>query len=489
MKDKKKDDPSSTSQAYDIMAPRWQKINALLGGTEAMRAAGQAYLPQHGNEKDVVYAERLASTTLLNMTELTLESWVGRPFSEPIILGEDVPAPIVELMEDVDLQGHNLQVFARSWFRDGLAKCFSHVMVEFPRPIAKPEGQPRTLADDRKENLRPYWVHIPPENIIFAHTEMVNGVETLTQVRIQEVVVTIDGFAEVITPRIRVITPGEVKIYEYKKAKGGKVQWVLVESYTYDLPFIPLVTFYAAREAPFLGKPPLTDLADLNISHWQSSSDQRAVLTVARFPILACSGGKDDEKIVLGPNKWLFNPDPQGKFYYVEHTGAAIGAGREDMKALEEQMSQYGAEFLKKRPGDATATARALDSAEATSPLQDVTVRFEDALNTALAYTAQWLKLGQEGGKVTVNKEFGPEEINTADLDTLNKARDRRDISRSAYIDELQRRGVIDEEYDPEEDVEELNEETAKMVQTMTDLDPGAPQPGAGGEGGGAGGV
>ena len=112
-------------------------------------------------------------------------------------------------------------------------------------------------------------------------------------------------------------------------------------------------------------------------------------------------------------------------------------------------------------------------------------MRFEDALNTALSYTAQWLKLGDAGGTVTVNKEFGPEEINSSDLDTLNKARDRRDISRTAYIQELQRRGVIDEEYDAEGDVEELNEETAKMVQTMSEIDPGGPQPG--GEGGAAG--
>jgi len=475
MPKQKTDDPSVTSEAYNTMLPRWQKMNALLGGTEAMRAAGQALLPQHQFEKDDIYAARLASATLLNMTELTLESWVGRPFSDPIQLNDDVPKEIEELLEDVDLQGNELNVFARGWFRDGLAKSFSHVLVEFPRVQPRLDGQPRTLEDDRKDKLRPYWINIPPENIIFARTETINGVETLVHVRIQEEHTVMDGFAEVKRKWIRVIEPGQVTVYEYMRSQRGKVEWVKIDEYQYGLDFIPLVTFYAARECPFLGKPPLSDLADLNISHWQSSSDQRNCLTVARFPILAGSGVQDEKDIVVGPNKWLFSSNADSEFYYVEHTGAALEAGQKDMEALETQMAQYGAEFLRKRSGTETATARALDSAEATSPLQDVTVRFEDAVNKALEFTAAWMQV-EAGGTVKINREFGPETIDPADLSTLDKARDRRDISRTAYIDELKRRGILHDEYDPEDDVDELKQEEAQMIKTMQDMDPGAQQ-------------
>lgn len=482
-KDKKKDDPSSTSEAYDIMAPRWNKINSLLGGSETMRASD--YIYQHQFEKDSVFNSRKAAATLFNMTDLTLETWVGRPFAEDIKLNEDVPASIVEMLQDCDLQGNNLQVFARSWFRDGLAKAFSHVLVEYPRIYAKPDNRPRTLADDKAENLRPYFCHIPPESIIFAQAEIIGGVEQLTHIRIQEQMTVREGFIEVTTPQIRIIEPGLVQIWQYIKAKGGKIRWVKTEEYGFDLPFIPLVTFYAAKAAPFLGKPPLLDLADLNITHFQSASDQRHSLTMARFPILAGSGVSKDDEIVLGPNKYLATKDPDGKFYYVEHTGAALEAGQTDLTELEKQMAQYGAEFLQKKPGGQTATARALDSAEATSPLQDVTVRFEDALNQALDFMAQWMGEAT-GGTVVVNKEFGPDDLNASDLTTLDKARDRKDISREAYIDELKSRKIINKDYDPEADNELLKEETAQMVKAMSELDEGAPQPGAG-AGGGAG--
>lgn len=179
-----------------------------------------------------------------------------------------------------------------------------------------------------------------------------------------------------------------------------------------------------------LSKSPLLDLAYLNIEHWQSKSDQRAILTVTRFPILALSGGTDDEgELTVGPNNWLFTPDSQGKFYYVEHTGAATEAGRNDLIDLENHMSHYGAQFLRKRPGNETATAKAIDSAEATCPLQDVTRQFIEAVNLALFYTAKWLRL-EDGGQIDINMEFGVDAGSEGDIKLLTEMRKNRDISR-----------------------------------------------------------
>src|SRR5688572_32980760 len=108
---KKDDNPNTMSRAYECMRPRWDKINAVLGGTAAMRAAGSLFLPQHPSETDTAYRERLATSVLLNITQMTLDSWVGRPFSDPLTITEDVPQEIQELLEDVDLQGNAVGVF------------------------------------------------------------------------------------------------------------------------------------------------------------------------------------------------------------------------------------------------------------------------------------------------------------------------------------------------------------------------------------------
>lgn len=452
--------PATVSSAYATMLPRWEKMEALLGGTEAMRAAGETYLPKHPEENASRYNERLSTASLLNITELTLDSLVGRPFSDDIQLNDDIPEKVKNILDDVDLQGNKLTVFARQLFKEGVAKGFAHILIEFPRKEQPEDGQARTLADDRQENLRPYWVFIKPENLIFAHTKVINGVETVVHARILEETTFMDGFAEVTQTRIRVLEPGFQEIFEKKiDPKTKKEVWVSTDSFSVDLDFIPLVTFYAEKDDAFLAKPPLMDLADLNITHWQSGSDQRAILTAARFPILAMSGGTDDEgDIIVGPYNFLHTTDPQGKFYYVEHNGRAIESGRKDLLDLEEQMAHYGAEFLTKRPGRETATARALDSAEATSPLQDMTIRFVDALNQALFVTAQWLK-EDEGGTVKMTTDFGPENPDQSDMNILKFTRRLGDISRKAYLEEQKRRGILSEEYDIEEDLNQIQKE------------------------------
>lgn len=460
---KKTDSPATTSLAYDAMEPEWTKVQTVLDGTEAMRAAGTKYLPQHKYEKDEAYRERLARAVLFNMTKMTLNSWVGRPFGDPINF-KDVPEQIQVLFQDVDLLGTNIHVFARDWFSDGIAKAFSHVFVDFPRVTT--QEQPRTLLTDRQERLRPYWIHYRPEQVIFAASTVINGQEVLTEIRVLEERVEQVGFAEQVVQQIRRIMPGVVEIYQQRKVKG-KVIWDKVSEYTYDLTFIPLVTFYSSRDGFMMGKSPLADLVDLNIAHWQSDSDQKACLTVARFPILALSGGSDDDSVLkIGPNRWLYSPDPQSKFYYVEHSGNAIAAGRNDLQDLQARMVEYGAEFLRKRPKGETATARALDSAEATSPLQDITIRFGFSLTQALLYTAKWMQL-EDGGTATLTTDFGPEETSQAELMALQTARKDRDISRHTFLLELKRRGLLADDFDEKADATLLEQETLDMFGTV----------------------
>jgi hypothetical protein len=471
------DSPATPGLAYNKMLPAWTKIQTVLDGTEAMRAAGPKYLPQHDAETDAAYRERLSRATLLNLTKLTLNSWVGRPFSDPIQVQEP-PAEIEVLLDNVDMLGTDLHVFCRNWFYDGLAKAMSHVYVDFPRTDTV--AGVRTLADDRREGVRPYWVHLCPEQLFFADADVVGGREILREIRIMEEITEREGFSEVNRPQIRRVYTDEdgthVELYQQEDPDKHDSEWRVIEGYDIDLPFIPLVTFYSDRDDFMVGKPPTEDLADLNIAHWQSTSDQRAILTTTRFPMLALSGGNDEgQSLTVGPNRWLHSPDPSSKFYYVEHSGKAIEAGRQDLQDLEEQMSKYGADFLRKRPGSQTATARALDSAEATSPLQDATLRFQEAVAQALSYTAAWLGL-ESGGSVALATEFGPEEISQAELGTLRDTRKMKDISRVAYLKELQRRGLLNEDYDPEQDAEQLEVEAMQLFGTAMGEGDGLPE-------------
>jgi len=439
--------------AYGMMTPRWLKMDTLLGGTEAMREAAEEMAPRHEHESENNYAERILGNVLFNMVDLTLRTWVGRPFANQVQYTDDFAPHLVPLMDDVDLNGNNLDVFARRWFKDGVAKAFSHVLVEFP---IVPLDEPRTLADDEAMNIRPYFVHVAPEQLIFAVASRINGRETLTHVRIHEEVIEMQGWEEVVIEQIRVLELDFVNLGSDEEPnfvqkvrvdlhqQDEKQNWVVVSSWWMDIDFIPIVTFYADRQGFMVGRSPLDDLADLNVRHWQSMSDQISILTVARFPMLACSGGDDEEgRLVIGPKEWLYTPDPSAKFYYVEHKGAAIEAGNTDLEGLEKRMQSYGAEFTKDRPDREAASARALDSLEATSPLQDVVYRFNDAMNYALWMMSEWMRQ-KHSGKAHVPTEFtSPDAM---ELQTLYNSWIEGALTTEEYLKELQRRGVLSDE-------------------------------------------
>jgi len=483
-------DPSVTSKAHDFMAPKWERINTLLGGTDAMREAGRTYLPQHARESNQNYADRLHSTTLFNMLELTLDSLAGRAFSAPVQEKNDVPEQVSELLRDVDLQGNNVTTFARRWFYEGMAKGFAHVLVDMP---AKESDEQRTLADDMREGRRPYMVLVSPENVLAMHAEVINGREHLTHVRIYEEVTVLNGFVEEVEPRIRVLEPGTWTLYAYQKSgnkKNGKRYWRQIDAGTTGVDFIPMVTFYANRQGVQLAKPPLDDLVHLNIRHWQSTSDQINILTVARFPMLAVSGATDTdgEVMSIGPRQLLGVKEPNGQFYYVEHSGKAIGAGRQDLLDLEEEMASYGAEFLKRQPGNATATGRALDSAEATSALQDHATRFTSALNEAVRVMGAWVGL-DDTGTLEISTELGVGQIEDSEVKVLIEARKNGDLSREAFLEELKRKNVLAKDFDPRADIARTmmdlmaggGRELARMVQEDSQsrtANGGAPQEG-----------
>lgn len=485
--------PAHPSHSYLAMAPRWHKMESVLGGTERMKQEGTTYLPMHMGEEKDRYAERLAGALLWNQTELTLEGWVGRPFAEPLKLNDDVPEQIKALEEDIDSQGMNMDAFAREWFNKGLSKAFCHVLIDAPA-YDSPDGQPLTLAKEKELGIRPYWVLIDPTELIAARRVRENGRDVITHVRIEETTTEQDPndrFNEVIVERIRVmdrVWDGDeeqgryvVVITMYIKKKEGKKD-IWVEDMEHEsngrviyFSEIPLITFYADREGFMMGKSPLQDLVDLNVSHWQKLSDHEAIVRVASFPMLAASGIPEEglenntnkrDPMVVGPFTFLSCEEASGRYYYVEHTGKAIKAGVDSLLQLEDKMRGYGAEFLKKRPGRETATARAMDSAESTSPLQNMAWRFKEAFQRALAMTAKMMGMVPDkpedeffAGTVEIITDFGPEDISGIDLNALLTARANRDISRNRLNQELERRGILPEDFDHELNKKELEDE------------------------------
>ena len=441
------DDPSKTLPAVDEMRQDWAIVDALMGGTRAMRKAGKKFLPQWPKEESDVYSARLSTSTLLPALSETVQNMTGRVFADPITLTEDVPDQIREMAEDFDLQGNNLQVWAQSLFSGGLSHGLFHVLVDHPRA----EGI-KTKADEKSAGVRPYAVVIKPGQVLGWRSANKGGEQVLTQFRYMECVEVDDGaFGTKSVDQIRVLVPGGWSTYiEVDDGKGQK-SWQKNDEGLTSLTVIPLTTFYTKRTGFLTATPPLLELANMNVKHWQSQSDQDNILHIARVPMLAMIGLDEGEDITVGAGSATRLPK-DCDMKWVEHTGKAIDAGRTSLLDLVEDMRLAGAKLLQKEKQTVkTASQSEEEAAQEMSPLQTMAGQLEDALDQVLQYFALWMKL-DDGGHVKVKGNFDVDfspETTMPFLLSLNKA---RILSDESLFHEVQRRGLLSDEIDWDEE-------------------------------------
>lgn len=454
---------ATPSSLYEECSKKWHLPRTLMGGTAAMREAGTTYLPQEPAETEHAYRNRRDRSTLFNGFRKTVKDMTGKVFAKPVQIGDDVPERIRAYAENIDLAGRHLSNFAHDVFFDGIQTGVSYILVEM-----SPAQENATRRDDIEMGRRPYLVHVKAEALIGWKSANINGKLVLTQIRIAECTTEDDPedeFAEVEVNQIRVfdrMPAGGVlyRVYRWASDAGKDGEWVLKEAGQTSLPEIGLVPFYANRTDFMQGSPPLEDLAYVNLAHWQSSSDQRNILHVARVPMLFAKGIDDDAELRIGANSFTRASGEHADMKYVEHSGSAIGSGRDDLKDLEFQMQTLGLELLIPRPGGQTATGEAIDQSKMSAPLAMMADNLKDALERCFQFMAQYEGLGEDaGGSLEVNKDFGVSMRDAADLQTLLAAVNAGQISRETFWKELVRRNVLMDDFDAEEEAAKIEEE------------------------------
>lgn len=428
------------------MAPDWELARALLGGTRSMRAAGRQHLPQWPNEEPVAYACRLATAVLFPAYQRTVTTLTGKPFSKAITLGDDVPPQIVEWAQDIDLQGRNLDTFTADVMESALGYGICGMLVEYP---TKPEGV-KTVADEIVAGLRPYLIHIHPWQVLGWRAARRNGAWMLLQLRLMECVEEPDGYyGSKEVQQVRELSPGEWITYR----QDDKKEWQIHEAGKTTLSYIPYVPVYGQRTGFMTGKPPLIEVAHLNVAHWQSASDQQTILHVARVPILTVIGIDDDKwSMTVGASAAVKLP-LGGDMKFVEHSGAAISAGRDDLKDLEERMRQAGAELLvTKQRVEVTATQVAAENEMGKCALQRIAKGLEDAIDQALQIMAEWVGL-PEGGHITLFDDFGSDNLSDASAQIVLAMQQGGIITKETAIREQQRRGNLSADIVPEDEL------------------------------------
>ena len=448
---------------YKAMVKVWLLVDTLWGGTDAMRAARTTYLPQEPKETNPAYENRIAKSVLTPLYQDTIRKLMGKIMRMPVVLEDDVKPEILRFMDDVDSEGTDINEWVKRLGESALNHGVTYVLVDIANPdkIESETGQRPTRDDVVRGKLRPYAVHIKAPQVLGWKYSIIDGRTTLTQFRVlweTEEDSTEDEFSTEEVKRIHVWEIGRLRIYRLRLDDNNNEEWFIEEDLPTDLDIIPVIPIYGYQISFMQGVPPLIDVAHLNIAHWQSDSDQRHILHVARVPLLFGSGLGDtdrgDFEVQVGPN--TMTRGPQGSdMKYVEHTGAGIESGEADLNNIEAKIAKLGLNMvIRRQTGDVTATSRALDQAETDSPLGMFARHLEDKMEDMLDLFAMLMNLGEDaGGSVTVFKDFTISARDADDVKAFGEMRTRGDLSQRTYWEELKRRGMLSDDFDPEVEI------------------------------------
>lgn len=443
---------SYTQPVSDMRDKSWLMIQSLLGGTYAMRQAGEIFLPKAYAETINQYGLRLKTSFLHDVFSESVASLSGKPFTEPLKINDDVPDLIKEICNSADMINRNLHSFARSAFFNALAYGVTFIWVDMPgSEVADTNAD---IALSIKDGSRPYLFEIPPSCLIDYSSVVYGNCEILTSITFFEEYYDGDDI-KTKKRRIRKITKDSFAVFE--KSPASKGEYVLAGAPRPNrLGYLPVIPVLCGMNGRITDLSPLNTLAMLNVEHWQRKSTFDSNLNFAEIPILVRENNSTTEPLTIS-TKSTVDLSSEEKIYFVEHAGTSMQYSVKRLERLEEMMRQAGGDMLRADSSGRTRTDSQMDAIQSISKILSCTLQMEDAINIVLQVVADWMLL-PEGGTVELYKGFVPETTDAEVLKALQTMRDRRDIGHKTYINVMKTMGVIpsDLEYsDIKSDIED----------------------------------
>jgi hypothetical protein len=338
--------------SYTKLAPVWKKCRDAAEGERAIHAGGEAYLPKLKEETLDDYKARLDRTPFFGAYWRTISGLKGMLFRKAPLY--ELPAGTEDIINDIDMAGTPLDIFAQELAEELLIVGRIGVLVDHPSESMESV----TISQAAQAGLRPTLQQYPAETITNWKSYRINNVVKLTLVVLKEksplaseteysheaedhyrelTLINIDGNPIYRQRVFAVRDDKDVLLSETIPLMDGK-----------PLNEIPFVFFGVDTASPQPNSPPLEDLLNMNLHHYQVSADYEHGCHFSGLPTFCISGyspPNPSDKVAVGGASALVFTDSAAHAYYAEVSGtfqALLG----NLDGKKQEMAILGARLL-----------------------------------------------------------------------------------------------------------------------------------------------
>lgn len=426
------------------------------GGTQmvvnnTVLSRAMRYLPQPNAEDTSPqnrerYRAYVTRAVWYGVTGRTLEAMAGQIFlRDPVV---ELPSELKILEDNADGSGLTLNQTAYSCVRHAIGYGRTGILVDFP--VQDVAVTAKALADG---DVQPTLTVYNPWDIINWRIEQKGAKKKLTMLVLREVIDEEgdDGFQLTTTERHRVLRidpdTGEhvAEIWE-KGSTEADEEYYPTDANGQPLTEIPF-HFVGSENNDFSpNRPPLYDLASVNIAHYRNSADYEEACFIAGQPTPVLSGLTEDwvkgilnGVVTLGSRGAISLP--------VGATAALLQADPnsmpiEAMRLKEEQMVALGAKLVQNQKSQRSATEKIIETTSESSMLANVSANVSRAMMWALLTAAKFVSKKVQTVKYELNKDFDLTSMTADDQNAVIKEWQSAAISFTEMRSVMRKAGV-----------------------------------------------
>jgi Domain of unknown function (DUF4055) len=455
---------NSTHPDYDTNAFDWLRARDVLAGEDAVKSAGEKYLPRLDSQSDEEFLAYRKRASFFNATARSAEGFIGLIFRRPPFVKvpesqSGVGRALAAFLNDADMLGTTLPGYAKNVVTEVVGIGRAGSLVDWEGDVEK----------------RAYVSLYSAEQILNWRIERVNGRNVPTLIVLSETFSEVgkDEFELSFQQQIRVLklVPGEntkdasgkrpfkyeVEIWRPKenKRKTDKVEWELFETRVplrlgKPLPLIPFVFHGPRHSRPDVDRPPLRDIIAVNLDHYRLNADYKHGLHFTALPTAWVSGFDKSATLRIGSSTAWVSETPGATAGFLEFSGQGLTTFERAMDRDERLMAVLGSRLLEdqKKVGE-TAEAIQLRQSGENSALSAIATSVSESLTQVVRWIFWWNSTEEipeaiSGADVLVqlNTDFSLKGMSSQELQAIVSAWQSGAISRDTMF-ELFRRGEI----------------------------------------------